>query len=523
MKLNQVFQTAEVPIPDRSGFDLSREHLLTTKVGTLTPVECIEVMPNDTISMGAMAKTTFPPFAVPFMGRIDACMEAFFVPARILWKGWQAFITQNAGFSNYPAASIPPGSVPIQVPVIDLSDSNNAPYLDAGSLTDYLGYKVDSGTASTWSISAMKHLAYHMVVDYWYRDQNNMKPFFAKNITSAIAGNGSLQHVINSANATTNTPVLPLYPVASGGGAIYDNLWDSTLGLGMLRQRCWSKDYFTTMTTRPQAGDAAQITFSTAGSTGNFTIADLRAANALQKWLERNGIASTDYGSQILAHYGVTPPDAVLDKPLLLGASRDSVYVGSVENNSNADTARGTNNPFSTNLGSAAGFGSGLNKGSLVNNFHAKEHGFIMVMYSIVPHAYYESGCERELRHVAVGDFAWPEYAHIGDQSVFAEELWTGAASSTTIGYNQRYSEYKHRQDKISGLLRNGQNLQVYALKRGFTSTPALGKSFLEIPQNYLDQVSQVGLEVSDFGAMVDIFFDTKAIRLLPQYSLPSL
>lgn len=522
MKLNSVFQTASVPIPDRSGFDLSREHLLTTTVGTLTPVECIEVMPNDTISMGAMAKTTFPPFAVPFMGRIDACMEAFFVPMRILWKGWQAFITQNAGFQNYPAASLPNGSVPLQVPVIDLSDTNNAPYLGVGSLTDYLGYK-SSSIGSGWSISAMKHLAYHMVCDYWYRDQNNVKPFFAKNITSAIAGNGSLQHVINSANANSNTPVLPLYPVASGGGVVYDNLWDSTLGLGMLRQRCWAKDYFTTMTTRPQAGDAAQITFATSGATGNFTIADLRAANALQKWLERNGIASTDYGSQILAHYGVTPPDAVLDKPLLLGASRDSVYVGSVENNSNADTTATTGNPWGDNLGAAAGFASGLNKGRLVDNFHAKEHGFIMVMYTIVPHAYYESGCERELRHVGVGDFAWPEYAHIGDQNVYAEELWSGAASSLTVGYNQRYSEYKFRPDKISGLLRENQSLEVYALKRGFTSTPSLGKSFLEIPTNYLDQVSNASLLVSNFGAMVDVFFDTKAIRLLPQYSLPSL
>lgn len=522
MKLNSVFQTASVPIPDRSGFDLSKEHLLTTKVGTITPVECIEVMPNDTISMGAMAKTTFPPFAVPFMGRIDACMEAFFVPMRILWKGWQAFITQCAGFQNFGGTSLPLGTVPIQVPVIDLSDAANAPYLAAGTLSDYLGFKAN-GTSS-WSISAMKHLAYHMCVDWWYRDQNNMKPFFVKSPTpQSMPTTLGAAHWINSANLNSNTPVLSLAPTASGN-ASYDQQVDVTIGLGDLRQRCWAKDYFTTMTTRPQAGDSAQVTFATNAATGNFTIADLRAANALQKWLERNGLASADYGSQILAHYGVTPPDAVLDKPLLLGATRDSIYVGSVENNSNAEsTGSGSGNPFGEYLGTAAGFGSGLNKGRLVDNFHAKEHGFIMVMYTIVPHAYYESGCERELRHVGVGDFAWPEYAHIGDQNVYAEELWAGAASSLTVGYNQRYSEYKFRPDKISGLLRDGQTLSPYALKRGFTSTPALGKAFLEIPTNYLDQVANASLLISGFGAMVDCYFDTKAIRLLPQYSLPSL
>lgn len=518
MKLNSVFQTATVPIPDRSGFDLSREHLLTAKVGTVTPVECIEVLPNDTFSMGCMAKTTLPPFAVPFMGRIDACIEAFFVPSRILWKGWQSFITQNNG-SSIPSSQST--AVPVQVPVIDLSSDVNQSYLGVGSLADYLGFKNNGIT--TLSINAMPFLAYHMICDHWYRDQNNTKPFFIKNpypLNTLLNA-----HIINSVGIgnTASTNLAPVLSLAADNNSTA--VYDGTIGLGSLRQRCWAKDYFTTMTTRPQAGDAAQVSFATSGSTGNFTVADLRAANALQKWLERNNIAGTDYGSQILSHFGVTPPDAVLDKPLLLGQSRDSVYVGSVENNANVDanSVAGTANPFGYTLGSAAGFASGMNQGSLIPEFHAKEHGYIMVMYTLVPHAYYNSGIERQLRHTTVGDYAWPEYARIGDQQVFAEELWAGAASSTTVGYNQRYSEYKFRPDKISGLLRDGESLDVYALQRGFTSTPALGKDFLEIPTNYLDQVSNVMTQVSDFGAIVDFYCDTRAIRLLPQYSLPSL
>lgn len=516
MKLNPVFQTASVPIPDRSGFDLSREHIFTAPVGTLVPAECFEVLPNDTISMGAVAKTTLPPFAVPFMGRIDACLEAFFVPSRILWKSWQAFITQNTGVQGV-------SGYPIVVPTIDLSLEVNQPFLGNGTLADYLGFKY-AGT-TTLSISAMKFLAYHKVADEWYRDQNNVKPFFAKNPNSTQAGGSVSAHIIDSYPTTYNPIVLPLGLQSASSPAFNDQI-DTTIGLGSLRQRSWAKDYFTTMTTRPQAGDSAQITFATSGSTGNITISDIRAANALQKWLERNNISGTDYGSQILAHFGVTPPDAVLNKPLLLGQVRDSVYVGSVENNSNAGFASdgdASDNPFGATLGTAAGFASGFNKGSLIPEFHAKEHGYILVMYSLVPHAYYNSGIERELRHTTIGDYAWPEYAKIGDQPVYAEELWTGAASSLTIGYNQRYSEYKFRPDKISGLLRDGGNLDVYALQRGFESTPSLGKDFLEIPTDYLDQVSNVNYAVSRFGAMVDFYADTRAIRLLPEYSLPSL
>lgn len=526
MKLNKVFQTAEIPIPDRSGFDLSREHIFTAPVGTLIPAECIEVLPNDTISMGSMMKVTLPPFAVPFMGRIDACMEAFFVPNRILWKGWQSFITQNSGSQVY-GTTPNAGAVPTQVPVIDLGDQNNQARLDNGSLADYLGYgQVAQPSGGYTYISAMKFLCYHKVVDHWYRDQNNMKPFFFKNVTgnTYAQGTGILSpHFVDSMSGNSNNPQLVLAPVSTGQAG-YDSQVDVSIGLGDLRQRCWAKDYFTTATTRPQAGDAAQITFATNAATGSITVADIRAASALQRWLERNNISGTDYGSQILAHFGVTPPDAVLDKPVLLGSVREPVYVGSVENNSNAEpSANGSSNPFAEILGSAAGFASSFGKGSLVPEFHAKEHGFIMVMFSLVPHAYYNTGCERELMHKQVGDFAWPEYAHIGDQVIYSAELMPTATPSTIFGYNQRYSEYKFRQDKVSGKLRDGDNLSVYALQRGFSSAPSIGKSFLEIPTTYLDQVSQADYAVSNYGCMVDSFFDTRAIRLLPEYSLPKI
>lgn len=526
MKLNPAFQTASVPIPDRSGFDLSREHLFTAGVGTLVPAECFEVLPNDTISMGAMHKVTLPPFAVPFMGRIDACLEAFFVPSRILWKNWQAFITQNAGFQS--SSSLVAGAVPLSVPRIDTGAAANQPYLGAGSLADYLGFCTPSSLSALQNqpyISAMKFLAYHMVVDHWYRDQNNVKSFFAKSPTNSTTTSLNVPHWINSVSQNTAAITLSLAPTAAGN--TQDDLYDVTLGLGDLRQRSWAKDYFTTMTTRPQAGDAAQITFSTSGSTGSITVSDIRVANALQKWLERNNISGTDYGSQILAHFGVTPPDAIMDKPILLGQVRESVYIGSVENNSNAEQNAGsdpTANPWGASLGSAAGMASSFGKGSLIPEFHAKEHGYIMVMFSLVPHAYYDTGVERENFHLGIGDYAWPEYAKIGDQQVFDQELYMGDNHpGDVIGYNQRYSEYKFRLDKVSGLLHNGQNLSVYALKRGFASDPQLGKAFLEIPTTYLDQVSQTGYEVSQFGCIVDSFFDTRAIRLLPSYSLPSL
>ena len=337
-KLNKIFQSVPVKIPDRSGFDLSHEHLFTATVGTEVPAACFEVLPGDTISVGNMTKVTLPPFAVPFMGRVDVAVEAFFVPNRIIWKGWQAFITQNNGVQPVSAggsSSFVPSSVPLVAP-----DSMVPSSMGPGSLADYLGFNLDGLSTQFPDISAMKFLAYQKVLDDWYRDENNMKPFFFKNPSSFVSSSSSayvLARALNSYGSAA--PVLPLdVPEITG---VIASFTDSSIGLGSLRQRCWSKDYFTTATTRPQAGAESSVRFDTSGSTGSFTIATLRAANSLQKWLERNNIAGTEYGSQILSHFGVTPPDAVLDKAVLLGQNRFPVYVGSVENNSAAAPGNG--------------------------------------------------------------------------------------------------------------------------------------------------------------------------------------
>lgn len=539
-KLNRIFQTVPVHIPDRSGFDLSHEALLTTKVGTITPATVFEVLPGDTFSIGAMQKVTLPPFAVPFMGRVDACLEAFFVPNRLLWKGWQSFITQNNGVQSVSNGGSSSG-VPSSVPLVDINNSANSAYLGNSSLAHYLGLKMGN-TYPQYSLSALPFLAYQKICDDWYRDENNMKPFFVKNalaLTNTAAVNSVYNaHFVNSfVVGASSSPVLSLAPLGSSGqSSVINSMIDTTVGLGSLRQRCWAKDYFTTATTRPQAGTESSVTFDTSGNTGSFTIATLRAANSLQKWLERNNIAGTDYGSQILAHFGVTPPDAVMDKAVLLGQQRMPVVVGSVENNTapeNTQNSQTSSNPFGNTLGSAAGFGSGFDKGSLVDEFTAKEHGFIMVMFSLVPHAYYDTGIDRAFLHRTYGEFAWPEFANIGDQQIRTIELTkseTGQQNPLTeqdvFGYAQRYVEYKMKLDRVSGLLEENENLSVYALKRGFdnqSGVPALGKEFLTIPTDFLDQVSNVNTKVSDFGCIVDVYFDARALRVLPEYSLPSL
>lgn len=418
-----------------------------------------------------------------------------------------------------------------------------------GTLADYLGVN-----STVLNPSALPFLAYHKFCDDWIRDDNLMKPFFSKsgfylNNAAGVGSSGStpadragFAHIMNSFMSSPswvqNPIILPYASVSSLSGPSNPD-FDSTIGLGSLRQRCWAKDYFTTCTTRPQAGAASSVVFDTSGATGSFTIASLRAANSLQKWMERNNISGTDYGDQILAHFGVRPPDAVLNRCVLLGQVRTPVYVGSVSNNSGSQNISSIgsdtvisgvsiSSPYGNILGSAAGFGSGSDKGTLVDNFTAKEHGLIMVFFTLIPHAYYDGGILRQNLHTSIGDFAWPEFAGIGDQTVDEAEVSVDTNTSGLFGYNQRYSEYKFLPDRVCGELASGQSMDVYALKRHFAYHPQLGSSFVEIPKDYLAQVFSYW-ESGDlpmdngFCCMIDAYFDCKALRILPEYSLPHL
>ena len=195
-----------------------------------------------------------------------------------------------------------------------------------------------------------------------------------------------------------------------------------------------------------RAGDPAQLAFNVADGQGSFTIASLRAANALQQWLERNNIAGYRYGDQIKAQFGIYPADAVTDRAIYLGSHTVDIYNRSVyqQNYSTEASAAGdtTPNPFQT-VGSKYGSPQGVGENSLVDHFTASEHGFIFVMFSIVPRAYYGTGDRRYLRYARQSDFAFPLLAGVGDQEIYRSELTnegsSTAAYSQVFGYTQRF------------------------------------------------------------------------------------
>ena len=523
MANRSLFGSTPIQVPNRSGFDLSHENMLTLKCGQLVPVMTDLLIPGDRVSVGSAFEIQLPPMATDFYGRVRFKMEAFFVPCRLLYGGWQKFMTSPTG-NTAPSATSVGSMLPFCV-----VPAENASVLGRSSLADYLGFKGSFNTRQRIN-NILRFMSYHKIYDDWYRDSRIQKPVFDEAVpVDTSAG----------AMSVANLP----YRGANGDSFTYGTATKFADGVDLfsLRQRNWARDYFTNATPLPQAGTGASLSFNvsndvaepTVGS-GSFTIASLRAANSLQQWLERNNIAGNRYADQIKAHFGVMPADAVTQRAVYLGSSSSVIYNHSVYQTNNAgDTATtgATPNPFNS-VGSKFSSPIGSDKSSLVGDFSVTEFGYLMIIGSIVPDAVYGTGVNRDFFRLQIGDFAFPLLQGVGDQPIYKAELANvGVDANTmdsmeTFGYTQRFSEYKFMEDEVHGGLCEGQTLSAFALKRSFGNLPSLslGSSFLQIPVNYLDDVAASTTALhSSFGAWADIFFQYHKTSVLSAYTIPTL
>lgn len=514
MANRSLFGSTPIQVPNRSGFDLSHENMLTLKCGQLVPVMTDLLIPGDRVSVGSAFEIQLPPMATDFYGRVRFKMEAFFVPCRLLYGGWQKFMTSPTG-NNAPAANTVGSMLPFCI-----VPAENASILSRGSLADYLGFKTTINTRQRIN-NIMRFMAYHKIYDDWYRDSRIQKPVFDEAAP------------IDTSSGSLSVENLP-YQSANGDSFVYGAATKFADGVDLfsLRQRNWARDYFTNATPLPQAGTGASLSFDVANNEGSFTIASLRAANSLQQWLERNNIAGNRYADQIKAHFGVMPADAVVQRAIYLGSSSSVIYNHSVYQTTEVDgSVSGSSNPFTT-VGAKYSSPIGSDKSSLVGDFSVTEFGYLMVIGSIVPDAVYGTGINRDFFRSQIGDFAFPLLQGVGDQPIYKAELANvGVDANTmdsmaTFGYTQRFAEYKFMEDEVHGGLCDGQPLSAFALKRSFGTLPntSLGSSFLEIPVNYLDDVAASSAAVaSDFGAWADIFFQYRKTSVLSAYTIPTL
>lgn len=536
--MDDSFVKAPVNVPKLSGFDKSHQNLLTTKCGTITPILIDELIPGSKVNLKLALSASLPPLASDTFMRCSVKVEAFFVPFRLLVGSFESWFTDTEKrFATIPGTSSfssKKGFLPVIGGLSPTSDMTAISGMTVpGSLFDYLGYKsTDIGalTTSGVAISAMPALAYHRCYADWYRNTLVQSEVFLPPVSSS----------------SSPSPTNANYIVA--GTVPYSFLYDDTYVLNstrslqladgkylyQLRQRNFGLDYFTTSTPSQQQGNPEVVTFATSGSTGQFSIAALRLANSVQQFKERNNLAGNLFVEQCFARYGVSPSDGIAQRSLYLGSQDYEVYSHGIYNNTNEQAGgyTGNNNPFGDVVGAQYGSAKATGNGTLVSGFEAKEPGYLLVNATLVPRTTYSSGIHRRFtNYVGAGslsDLANPILQNVGPQPIYQYELngvFTNPSNTPIMGWTDRYATFKTMEDELHGLVRDGQTLQSFALQRSFatSSTPMITSSFLEIPTNFMDQVTATSATISNYGCWMDCYFDYKVAQPLAKYSLPSL
>ncbi|AYP28873.1 MAG: major capsid protein [Microviridae sp.] len=463
----------------KSRFNLSHEVLLTADFGNLIPILCQECLPGDKFHISTEMFTRFQALIAPAMQRVDAKIEYFFVPNRIIFHEWKNYITNKD-----QTGDILPRLSASRIPSA-LKGKN--------SLIDYMGLPcacktmLDDGTwqdmSPVWdNINALPFIAYQRIWYDWYNDQN-------------------IQATAREALEDTR-----------GEFDTYLSGFIDPEKYCQLRQRCYPRDYFTSALPWAQAGEAARLplnypagstTFNNVGTQAGDvtvdgfvykvgsanarlklnqpqnivqgpTVEEMRRTNAIQRWLEKNARYGRRYIEQIAAHFGVRVPDYRLDRSEYLGSNKAPISISEVLQQSQTTS----DSPLGDFAGHAVGAGI-----SSMRPYRCDEHGYIIGILSFIPRASYAEGVPRPFIKDSYLDFAFPEFDRLGEQPIKYQELdgYTSSISQNTFGYVPRYWEYKRSFNRFCGEFRD--TLAYWHLGRifGQLNQPALNEDFVTI------------------------------------------
>jgi len=263
------------------------------------------------------------------------------------------------------------------------------------------------------------------------------------------------------------------------------------------------------------AASAPQSMYADLSNATAATINQLRQAFQTQKLLERDARGGTRYTEIIRAHFGVTSPDARLQRPEYLGGGSTPIVVSPISQTS--QTLAGTPQGNLAAIGTASFSGHGFHKSFT-------EHCTLIGLVCVRADLSYQQGMDRMWSRQTRLDFYWPALAHIGEQAVLRQEIFATGDDTLDVlvfGYQERYAEYRYKASQITGQFRSNfaTPLDVWHLSQEFSTFPTLSNAFIkETPP-----VDRVIATPAEPHFLFDSYFKLKCARPMPVYGVPGL
>lgn len=542
---------------------ISRDHSVkfSFNVGDVVPFMCDDILPGDTVTIDTSKVVRLQPLVAPIMDEVFLDTYYFFVPYRLLWNHWINFMGENTASAWEP-------EVEYSVPQVEVPTGG----YNAGTIADYMGVPIK--VAGGQKISAMPFRAYALICDQWFRSENLMTPVNVNKDDSDIVGSNGGDQVTDIVKGgkpfiacktfdyfTASLPEpqkgpdvkLPLGSVAPLSGqapvvtSLDDHLLAGTTGNAALHYKSLDSsgtasdisavsDYYVTsngsarVVSQAFSGNSSYVAPSNlyANLTGlnadlsmatASTVNELRQAFAIQKYYERLARGGSRYIEMIKAFYGVTSPDARLQRAEYLGGNR--IYLD-VEQVAQQSSTKDQPTPAGSVFGLSV---TGDTNSDFTKSF--TEHGLLIGVCVARYHHTYQQGLERMWFRKNLFDFYNPTFANLGEVPILKKEIYftdNAEQNESVFGYQEAWADYRYKPNRVAGEMRSAYQtpLDSWHLADNYSSVPSLSADWIREDKTMLDRALAVTSQVSN-QLIADFYIKADYARPMPVYSIPGL